>query len=126
MKKRLREISVEGCELIGSGAYGKVYRIDKETIAKIYSPNISLEFVEQERAVSRRVFLMRVPTAIAYDVVKCGDCYGVVYELLDARTVAQLIDQDPDRIPGIGKSCSGGSTGSCPARIPACPIARRS
>ena len=106
VKKRLREISVEGCELIGSGAYGKVYRIDKETIAKIYSPNISLEFVEQERAVSRKVFLMRVPTAIAYDVVKCGDCYGVVYELLDARTVAQLIDQDPDRIPGIGKSCA--------------------
>ena len=104
VKKRLREISVEGCELIGSGAYGKVYRIDKETIAKIYSPNISLEFVEQERAISRKVFLMRVPTAISYDVVKCGDCYGVVYELLDARTMAQLIDQDPCCIPAIGKS----------------------
>ena len=104
VKKRLREISVEGCELIGSGAYGKVYRLDRETIAKIYAPTISLEFVEQERAISRKVFLMRVPTAISYDVVKCGDCYGVVYELLDARTMAQLIDQDPGCIPAIGKS----------------------
>jgi len=103
VRRRLREISVEGCELIGSGAYGKVYRLDRETIAKIYAPSIGLEFVEQERAVSRKVFLMRVPTAIAYDVVKCGDSYGVVYELLDARTVAQLIDQDHGCLPGIGR-----------------------
>ena len=79
VKKRLREISVEGCELIGSGGYGKVYRIDPETIVKIYSPGISLAFVEQERATSQRAFLMGVPTAISYDVVKCGESYGVVY-----------------------------------------------
>ena len=103
VKKRMREISVAGCELIGSGAYGRVYRLDRETIAKLYLPNISLEFVEQEHAVSRNAFLMRVPTAIAYDVVKCGDCYGVVYELLEARTMAQFIDRDPGCIPEIGR-----------------------
>ena len=106
VKKRLREISVDGCELIGSGAYGRVYRMDEETIAKIYTPDISLAFVEQERKVSRNAFLMRVPTAIAYDVVKCGDCYGVVYELLDAQTMAQFIDRDPGCIPEIGKRCA--------------------
>ena len=79
VKKRMREISVEGCELIGSGAYGRVYRLDRETIAKLYLPNISL------------------------DVVKCGDSYGVVYELLDARTMAQFIDRDPGCIPEIGR-----------------------
>lgn len=103
VKKRPREISVEGCELIGSGAYGRVYRLDKETIAKIYAPNLTLAFVEQEREVSRNAFLMRVPTAIAYDVVKCGDCYGVVYELLDARTMAQFIDRDPGCMPELGR-----------------------
>ena len=59
--------------------------------------------MEQEREVSRKAFLMRVPTAIAYDVVKCDDCYGVVYELLDARTMAQFIDRDPGCIPEIGR-----------------------
>ena len=103
VKKRPREISVEGCELIGSGAYGRVYRLDRETIAKIYAPNIGLEFVELERAVSQSVFLMQVPTAIAFDVVKCGACYGVVYELLEARTMAQFIDGDPGCIPEIGR-----------------------
>ena len=101
VKKALREISVEGCELIGQGGYGKVYRLDNETIAKLYNPRITLEFVEQERNTSQRAFLMGVPTAISYDVVKCGDCYGVVYEMLDAKTTAQIIDSDPSRIPEI-------------------------
>ena len=101
VKKALRQISVEGCELIGSGGYGKVYRIDEETIAKIYSPSISLAFVEQERATSQKAFLMGVPTAISYDVVKCGDSYGVVYELLNAKTTAQIIAADPSRIQEI-------------------------
>lgn len=107
VKKTLREISVDGCELIGSGGYGKVYRIDKETIAKIYSPGVSLSFVEQERNTSQKAFLMGVPTAISYDVVKCGDCYGVVYELLNAKTTAQIIDENPAKIQEVfGKSAA--------------------
>ena len=90
-KKKRKEISVEGCELIGQGGYGKVYRINEETIAKIYNPRITLDFVEQERNISQKAFLLGVPTAISYDVVKCGDCFGVVYELLNAKTTAQLI-----------------------------------
>ena len=101
VKKSLREISVDGCELIGQGGYGKVYRLDNETIAKLYNPGIDLEFVKQERNTSQKAFLMGVPTAISYDVVKCGDCYGVVYEMLNAKTTAQLIDADPSRIPEI-------------------------
>ena len=103
--KKMREISVEGCELIGSGGYGKVYRIDEETIVKLYNPSFSLAFVQQERDTSQKAFLMGIPTAISYDVVRCGDCYGVVYELLNAKAIAQLISEDPSCIPQIaGKS----------------------
>ena len=97
----MREISVEGCELIGSGGYGTVYRIDPETIVKIYRPEIGLEFVEQERNISQKAFLMGVPTAISYDVVKCENSYGVVYEMLNARTIAQIISEDPSKIPEV-------------------------
>lgn len=107
VKKALREISVEGCEFIGSGGYGRVYRIDPETIVKLYNPGLSLEFVERERQNSQRAFLMGVPTAISYDVVKCGECYGVVYEMLNAKTIAQIIDKEPEKIPELcGKSAS--------------------
>ena len=36
VQKRLREISVENCEVIGEGANGKVYRLDDETIIKVF------------------------------------------------------------------------------------------
>ena len=39
-----------------------------------------------------------LPTAIPYDVVKVGDKLGVVYEMLEAKTVAQLITADPSRL----------------------------
>ena len=101
VRKALRKVSVEGCEMIGSGGYGKVYRIDPETIVKVYAPNITLDFVERERTISKKAFLMGIPTAISYDVVKCGDSYGVIYELLDAKTTAQIISEDPSKIPEI-------------------------
>ncbi|MBR0151934.1 MAG: anti-sigma factor antagonist, partial [Synergistaceae bacterium] len=98
VKKALREISVEGCEFIGSGGYGRVYRLDPETIVKLYNPGLSLEFVEREREISQRAFLMGVPTAISYDVVKCGESYGVVYEMLNAKTIAQVINENPGKV----------------------------
>ena len=99
--KKMREVSLEGCELIGAGGFGNVYRIDPETIVKIYKPEFNLEFVEHERNISQKAFLMRVPTAISYDVVKCGNSYGVVYEMLNAKTIAQIISEDPSKIPEI-------------------------
>ncbi|MBQ7151664.1 MAG: anti-sigma factor antagonist [Synergistaceae bacterium] len=99
--KRMREVSVEGCEVIGEGGYGKVYRLDPETIVKVYKPNFKLEFIEQERNASQKAFIMGVPTAISYDVVKCGDCYGVVYEMINAKTIAQIISKDPSKIPEL-------------------------
>ena len=58
VQKALREVSVEGCELIGSGSYGNVYRLDDETIAKFYMPTITLETVQQEKATAQKAFLL--------------------------------------------------------------------
>lgn len=101
VNKKLREISVEGCDMIGFGGYGKVYRIDRETIAKIYKPGIALDFVDRERECSREAFILGIPTAIPYDTVLCGESYGVVYELLEAKTVAELITEDPSKLQAL-------------------------
>ena len=106
VKKALRRISVDGCEFIGQGAYGKVYRIDSETIAKIYRPEVTPEFVEKERNISQKAFLLGVPTAISYDVVKCDDSYGVVYELLNAQTVGNIMMNDRDKVTGMAERCA--------------------
>ena len=71
VKKALREISVDGCEMIGAGGYGSVYRINEETIVKVYH-TASLDFIEKERELSKKAFLLGVPTAISFDTVKVG------------------------------------------------------
>ena len=105
VRKALREISVEGYEMIGAGGYGSVYRIDPETIVKVYH-TASLDFIEKERELSRKAFLLGVPTAISFDTVKVGDKYGVVYEMLDAGTVAQLITAAPSGLKMLGQLCA--------------------
>ena len=102
VKKKIREISVEGCPVIGEGGFSKVYRIDPETIVKIYRKEVGQAFVEKERNLSQKAFIYGVPTAISYDVVSCGESFGVVYELLNTETVAEIISGNPERIPELG------------------------
>ncbi len=98
IEKAYREFSVEGCEIIGQGANGKVYRIDPETIIKVYNNPDSLPDIKRERELARKAFVLGIPTAIPYDVVKVGEGYGSVFELLNAKSFAKLIEEDPDNI----------------------------
>ena len=52
VKKALRSINVEGLEEIGRGATSQVYRIDRETVLKVFKPNTSLEIINQENEAS--------------------------------------------------------------------------
>ena len=94
--KAYRKLSVEGCEVIGEGANGKVYRIDPDTVVKVYKNHDALEEIHNERELARKAFVMGVPTAIPYDVVQVGDLYGSVFELLNAKSFAKLMIADPD------------------------------
>ena len=99
VKKRLREISVEGLEVIGGGGFSTVYRLDSETVLKVFtSSTATLASAEKDRMISREVFLHDIPTAIAYDVVKAGDKFGLVYEMIDADTVAGTLTKRPERL----------------------------
>ena len=91
VQKAYRQISVEGCEIIGQGANGKVYRIDPDTIVKVYLNPDSLPEIQRERELARTAFVLGIPTAIPYDVVRVGDGYGSVFELLNAASFAQLL-----------------------------------
>jgi uncharacterized protein (TIGR02172 family) len=90
--KAYRVISIEGCEVIGSGANGEVYRIDRDTIVKVYNNPDSLPEIHKERELARTAFISGVPTAIPYDVVKIeGGGYGSVFELLNAKCFVDLL-----------------------------------
>ena len=91
IEKGYRKISVDGCEVIGEGAYGIVYRIDPETIVKVYKNHDSIDEIIKERERAREAFILGVPTAISYDIVQVGDLYGSVFEMLDAKSFAELL-----------------------------------
>ena len=91
--KRFRQVSTEGCEVIGQGANGKVYRLDQETILKTYYNPDALPEIRKERELARTAFLLGIPTAISYDVVRVDESgYGSVYELLNAKSYAELLN----------------------------------
>lgn len=96
VEKGYRRLSVDGCEVIGQGANGKVYRIDSDTIIKVYFNADALPDIHRERELARRAFVLGIPTAIPYDVVRVGDSYGSVFELLNAKTFAQLVVAEPE------------------------------
>ena len=94
IRKAYRVLSVEGCEVVGQGANGKVYRIDKDTIVKVYLNPDSLPEIHRERELARTAFVLGVPTAIPYDVVRIeGGGYGSVFEMLNARNLGKLLIQ---------------------------------
>lgn len=91
IRKAYRRVSLEGCEVIGQGANGRVYRLDRETIVKEYFSEDALPEIQREREKARTAFVLGIPTAIPYDVVRLGDSYGAVYELLNAKSLAELM-----------------------------------
>ncbi|MBR4587024.1 MAG: phosphotransferase [Lachnospiraceae bacterium] len=91
--REYRSISIDGLEIIGRGAHGIVYKIDDETIVKVYRPDISLERICAEKERARKAFVLGVPTAISYDIVKVGSNYGTVYELLNAEPTEKFINK---------------------------------
>ena len=96
IEKAYQKMSVEGCEFIAKGANGAVYRYDAETILKIYFAKDALPEIKQERENARRAFVLGINTAIPYGIVRVGEGYGTVTELLNATSVTKLIRENPD------------------------------
>lgn len=97
VKKAIREIDVTGCEVIGQGGNGTVYRLDADTIVKVYRPIVKLEQIERERAFAKNALINGIPCVIAYDVVKCGNSYGIVFEMLKSDTLGHAMSNNPDK-----------------------------
>lgn len=96
VKKQLRSISVDGCPEIGRGAIGTVYRLDADTIVKVYQIPDCLPMIENEQKRAKQAFIRGIPTAISYDIVRVGDKYGSVFEMVKAENCNDRLIKDPD------------------------------
>ena len=98
VERAYRSISIDGCEVIGQGSNGIVYRIDPDTVVKVYKNPDSLDEIRHEREVARKALILGIPTAISYDIVRVGENYATMFELVNAKSISRLIQEEPQNI----------------------------
>lgn len=103
IEKAYRVLDVADCSVVGEGANGMIYRIGRDTIVKVYKDASALDDIKRERELSRTAFILGIPTAIPYDVVRIGDSFGSVFEMLDAKTFAELLAEDANNLEMIAR-----------------------
>ena len=97
INKALREVSIENHEVIGKGGHGQVIRLNGDTIVKLFHPGTPIEDAKREQEYAKRAFVMGVPTAIPFDVVRCGESIGLIFELINSVTLSEFMKKNPDR-----------------------------
>ena len=104
VEKAYRIISVDGCEVIGQGANGKIYRIDNDTIVKVFLNADALDEIQRQRELARTAFVLGVPTAIPFDVVRIeSGGFGSVFELLNATSYAKLLIKEEKSLDEVAE-----------------------
>lgn len=105
VERAIRQLSVDGCPMIGAGGVGKVYRLDGDTIIKVFREGTTMDEVRREITMSKEAFVLGMPTAISFDVVRVmpssegeAECYGLVYELLRAETLSVVVKNHPESL----------------------------
>ena len=87
IQKALRKIDISDAEVIGDGFFSTVYRLNKDTIVKVFNRTSDPNQIERELKLAKEAFVLGVPTAISFDVVKVGDKLGVCFEMLDCMSL---------------------------------------
>ena len=100
-ERKLRQLSVDGLEMIAKGANGECYKVDDETILKLYFDYASEDSAAKEKKLAKKAFVAGIPTAISYEVVACGNRRGVLYEMLKAETLSKYIEKNVHRLDTV-------------------------
>ena len=98
VERAYRTLSVEGCEEIGWGANSRIYRIDHDTVVKVYSNDNALDKIRLEREMAKLALILGIPTAISYEIVRVAGHYGAVFEMLDPTSFSTILINDPGKL----------------------------
>ena len=99
IKKGLKRVYLSGADVIGDGYYSTVYRVDKDTIIKVFNRVSDPEQIERELKLAKEAFILGIPTAISFDIVKVDDDkLGVRFEMLDCESLKNMVIKYPERM----------------------------
>ena len=96
--KALRVVDIENAEVIGDGFFSTVYRLNTDTIVKVFNRTSDPHQIERELRLAKEAFVLGVPTAISFDIVKVGDKLGVIFEMLDCMSLKTAVQTHPEKI----------------------------
>ena len=91
VEKAFRDISGEEIQEIGNSGNIKIYSINDDLLLKLYPENTELSEIWLEQKISHEAFQNNIPVLISYDIVLYQGKYGLVYEKLNASTVASVM-----------------------------------
>lgn len=91
VSKALRKIELGDAEVIGDGYFSTVYRLNKDTIVKVFNRTSDPGQIERELKLAKEAFVLGVPTAISFDVVRVGEKMGVCFEMLDCMSLKTAV-----------------------------------
>ena len=97
IKKALKRIDITGAEVIGEGFFSTVYRIDGDTIIKVFNRVSDPDQIERELKLAKEAFVLGIPTAISFDIVRVDDKLGVRFEMLDCISLKNAFLKNPDQ-----------------------------
>ena len=95
--RMLNEIDITGASIVGEGYFSTVYRINKDTIIKVFNRTSDPEQIERELTRAKQAFVLGIPTAISFDIVSVGEKLGVRFEMLDCKSLRDSLRDEPNR-----------------------------
>ena len=107
VKKALKRVYINGAQVIGEGFFSTVYRIDKDTIIKVFNRVSDPEQIERELKLAKQAFVLGIPTAISFDIVRVDDKLGVRFEMLDCKSLKNVFLENPDKYDELIKKYIG-------------------
>ena len=95
MEMKYKTLEIGDQKPFAKGGTGECYRLDEDTILKLYYEGFPKEYVQREKAGARTALVAGVPTAISFQPVQVGNRYGLVYERVEGKTLSELTAQEP-------------------------------
>ena len=99
--KALARIDVRGASIIGKGFFSTVYRINGDTIIKVFNRVSDPQQIERELSLAKQAFVLGIPTAISFDIVRVDDKLGVRFEMLDCISLQEAFVKYPERFDSL-------------------------
>lgn len=94
-EKELRYVDINGLKELGRGMYGSVYKVDNEKILKVFHGVTAKQKLEEILENVREAVGKGIPTILPFEIVKTDLGLGMEFELLNSKSVADMIHEDP-------------------------------